>query len=60
MATHNHTDPVAGKFGLLAVIEVFRSEMLYAASTAAANCIELLKSKGHYPYSDLEDRSPVA
>ena len=56
----NHTDPVAGKFGLLAVIEVFRSEMLYARKHGGGQLIELLKSKGHYPYSDLEDRSPVA
>jgi hypothetical protein len=54
-----HTDEVADRFGLLAVIEVFRSEMDYARQRGGANLIKLLKEKGHYPYSDL-DREAVA
>lgn len=45
-------------FGLLAVIEVFRSEMEYAQKHGGAKLIGKLKAKGHYPYSDL-DREPV-
>jgi hypothetical protein len=47
------------EFGLLAVIEVFRSEMEYARTNGGAKLLTLLKAKGHYPYSDLE-RKPVA
>jgi hypothetical protein len=46
-------------FGLLAVIEIFRSEMDYALKHGGATLISRLKNKGHYPYSDL-DRKPVA
>lgn len=52
-------DVVAGTFGLLALIEVFRSEMAYARKRGGKKLIKLLKSKGHYPYCDL-DRKPVA
>jgi hypothetical protein len=54
-----HSDDVAEDFGLLAIIEVFRSEMDYARKHGGAKLIERLKAKGHYPYSDL-DREPVA
>ena len=46
------------KHGLLLVVEIHRSEMEYAISQGGANLIQLLKTKGHYPYSDL-DREPV-
>lgn len=46
-------------FGLLALIEIFRSEMQYARKHGGDKLLERLKSKGHYPYSDL-DRDPVA
>lgn len=55
-----HTDDETGKtFGLLALIEVFRSEMEYARRKGGEKLIERLKAKGVYPYSDL-DRKPVA
>ena len=44
---------------LLLCVEVFRSEMEFARQTGAESLFELLKSAGHYPYSDL-DRQPVA
>ncbi len=47
------------RFGVLAVIEVFRSEMDFARTHGGAQLIAKLKSAGHYPYSDL-DREPVA
>lgn len=47
------------EFGLLAVIEVFRSEMGYARKHGGAKLLSRLKAKGHYPYSDM-DREPVA
>jgi hypothetical protein len=46
-------------FGILAVIEVHRSEMDFARSSGGSDLIERLKAAGHYPYSDLE-RDPVA
>ena len=54
-----HSDDVAQNFGLLAIIEVFRSEMEYARKYGGGKLIERLKRGGHYPYSDL-DREPVA
>jgi hypothetical protein len=54
-ATHTS----AGRFGILAVIEVFRSEMAYAREHGGEALLTLLKTAGHYPYSDL-DRLPVA
>jgi hypothetical protein len=54
-----HSDDVAENFGLLAIIEVFRSEMEYARKHGGAQLLKRLKSKGYYPYSDL-DREPVA
>jgi hypothetical protein len=53
-----HSDSVAQDFGLLAIIEVFRSEMNYARKRGTAKLIERLKAKNVYPYSDL-DRKPV-
>jgi hypothetical protein len=46
-------------FGVLAVIEIHRSEMDFARSAGGAELIQRLKAAGHYPYSDL-DRDPVA
>lgn len=54
-----HTDDMADRFGLLALIEVFRSEMEYAREHGGAELLQRLKDAGHYPYSDL-DREPVA
>lgn len=46
-------------FGLLAVIEVFRSEMNFVREAGSGELFGKLKEAGHYPYSDL-DRKPVA
>lgn len=46
------------EFGLLAVIEIFRSEMSFARENGGANLLQRLKMAGHYPYSDM-DREPV-
>ncbi len=54
-----HSDDMVDSFGLLAIIEVFRSEMDYARKHGGEKLIKKLKSKKHYPYSDL-DRKPVA
>ena len=54
-----HSDDMAESFGLLAVIEVFQSEMAYARGRGTTQLIERLKSEDYYPYSDL-DREPVA
>jgi hypothetical protein len=45
-------------FGLLAIIEVFRSEMEYAMDQGGDMLLGLLKEKGIYPYSDM-NREPV-
>lgn len=55
----SHSDDLADRFGLMVVIEVFRSEMEFARASGGAKLIERLKQGGHYPYSDL-DREPVA
>lgn len=55
----SHEDDDAGTFGLMAVIEIFRSEMDFARKVGGAVLIDRLKANGHYPYSDL-DREPVA
>lgn len=47
------------KFGLLALIEIFRSELEFARSRGSPRLFERLRAAGHYPYSDL-DREPVA
>jgi hypothetical protein len=46
-------------FGILAIIEIHRSEMDFARSAGGSELIQRLKTAGHYPYSDL-DRDPVA
>jgi len=46
-------------FGVLAIIEIHRSEMDFARSAGGSELIQRLKAAGHYPYSDL-DRDPVA
>ena len=45
-------------FGLLAIMEIFRSEMDYARANGSAQLIGKLKAAGYYPYSDM-DRDPV-
>jgi hypothetical protein len=40
--------------GLLLIMEVFRPEMEYAMKNGSDSVIEKLKSKGYYPYSDLD------
>jgi hypothetical protein len=54
-----HSDDVAEDFGLLAIIEIFRSEMEYARKYGGAKLIKRLKSKEYYPCSDM-GREPVA
>lgn len=54
-----HSDEMVQEFGLLAMIEVFRSEMDFARKRGGASLIKRLKSKSIWPYSDL-DRKPVA
>jgi hypothetical protein len=53
-----HSDDVAQDFGLLVVIEVYRSEMQYAREHGGATLLQMLKDAGHHPYSDL-NRKPV-
>ena len=55
----SYPEDVPAEFGLLAIIEVFRTEMAYARQHGGAELLKRLKSKGHYPYSDME-REPVA
>jgi len=49
----------ARDFGILAVIEIHRSEMEFAQNNGGASLIAKLKEAGHYPYSDMA-RIPVA
>ncbi len=46
------------EFGLMAVIEIHRSEMEYAMEYGGAELIRLMKEKGVYPYSDM-NREPI-
>jgi hypothetical protein len=55
----SYADDQPADFGLLAVIEVFRSEMEYSREHGGAKLLERLKTEGYYPYSDM-DRRPVA
>lgn len=55
----SYPDDDPAEFGLLAIIEIFRSEMAYARENGGAELLKRLKAKGHYPYSDME-REPVA
>lgn len=52
-------DQAAGDFGLMLLLEVHRSEMDFARASGTAVLLDLLKRRGHYPYSDL-NREPVA
>ncbi|QWV95282.1 suppressor of fused domain protein [Geomonas oryzisoli] len=45
-------------FGVMAVIEIYKSEMQYAMEQGGEMLLSKLKAQGHYPYSDL-DREPV-
>lgn len=54
-----HSDDLVENFGLLALIEIFRTEMDFAREHGGARLIKRLKAKEYYPYSDL-DREPVA
>lgn len=45
-------------FGVMTIIEIFRSEMNFARENSGADLLQKLKEAGHYPYSDL-DREPV-
>ena len=54
-----HPGDEPAPFGMMALIEVFQSEMVYAREMGGAALLEKLKAKGHYPYSDME-RMPVA
>lgn len=47
------------EFGLLAIIEIHRSEMDFARKHGGGKLIAKLKQAGYYPYSDL-DRPAVA
>jgi hypothetical protein len=47
------------EFGLLALIEVYRSEMDFARTHGGGELIAKLKQAGYYPYSDM-DRPAVA
>jgi hypothetical protein len=53
-----HEDDLCGTFGLLAIIEIFQSEMEFARKHRGAALLSRLKSAGVYPYSDM-DRKPV-
>ncbi|MGJ8651799.1 MAG: hypothetical protein ACSHX8_00865 [Opitutaceae bacterium] len=47
------------EFGMLVVIEIFRSEMEYAREHGGEQLIQKLKGLGHYPYSDLDRKAVV-
>ncbi len=48
------TDADHAEFGLLAIIEITRSEMDYAREFGGGELIAKLKQAGYYPYSDLD------
>ena len=48
-AKEEHAD-----FGLLALIEIHRSEMQYAMDHKGKDLLDKLKQAGYYPYSDLD------
>lgn len=52
-------DGTRAKFGVLAIIEIHRSEMDYARKRGGKKLIAKLKKAGYYPYSDM-DRPAVA
>lgn len=45
-------------FGVMVIIEIFRSEMDFARANGGGQLIQKLRDARHYPYSDL-DREPV-
>lgn len=47
------SDEPNSEFGLLAIIEIHRSEMDFARENGGSELIEKLKEAGFYPYSDL-------
>lgn len=47
------------EFGILLIMEVFRSEMDFARQEGTPVLLERLRLAGHFPYSDM-DREPVA
>ncbi len=53
----SYGDAVGG-FGLMLVIEIFRSEMKFAMENSGTALLSKLKESGYYPYSDM-DRDPV-
>ncbi len=44
---------------LLLTMEVYREEMEFARANGTQELIDLLKEKGHYPYSDMDRKSVV-
>lgn len=54
----SYSNDMVQDFGLLAVIETFRSEMQSARESGGAKLVEKLKAHGIYPCSDL-NREPV-
>jgi len=46
-------------FGLLLMMEIFRSELDFAREHGGEELLDRLKAAGHFPYSDM-DREPVA
>lgn len=49
-----HFDGDRADFGLLAIIEIHRSEMDYARKHGGKKLLARLKNAGYYPYSDME------
>ena len=47
-------DGQEAEFGLLAIIEIHRSEMEYARRRGGQKLVDKLKQAGYYPYSDLD------
>jgi len=54
-----HTDSIGGQFGIMLVMEVFRSEMEYAREEGTEELIALLQARGAYPYSDMAREAVV-
>ncbi|MCG6156532.1 suppressor of fused domain protein [Rubinisphaera margarita] len=46
-------------FGLLMLMEIFRSELEFTREHGGEELLDRLKAAGHFPYSDM-DREPVA
>jgi hypothetical protein len=49
-----HSDDHVKCFGLLTVIEIYRSEMHFAMEHSGKLLLEKLKAAGYYPYSDMD------